>query len=141
MISKIENVLERVLDADIGKLILRVSIAVLLLLHGLKKLTTGIDGIKYLVKSASLPEVLAYGVYVGEVISPIFLILGLYTRFFSLIFASTMAFAIFLAHSNSLFTLSAKSGGLLIELPLLYLISALSLIFLGAGKYSVDYRK
>ena len=133
-----EQKLSSVLNEDIGKLILRLSIAVLMLFHGYKKYIFGIEGIKTLVIKTGLPEVLAYGVYVGEIIIPILLILGFRTRVCALLLSFTMAFAIPLAHSEKLFLIDAKTGGLAIELPLLYLLSALSLFFIGGGKYSID---
>ena len=51
-----------------------------------------------------------------------------------------MAVAILLAHSSHLFSLNAKTGGLIIETPLLFMLGALALMFLGAGKYSIDKR-
>jgi putative oxidoreductase len=134
-----ENKLESVLDGDIGKLILRFSIASLMLFHGFTKLFNGIDGIKFLVTKAGLPEFVAYGVYMGEIVFPILIIFGLFTRISSLFFALTMVFAIFLAHSSELFVLG-ETGGLVIELPLLYLLASISLMFIGAGKYSLDAR-
>ena len=132
-----ENKLESILNEDIGKLILRFSIAGLMLFHGFSKLFNGIDGIKFLVTKAGLPEFMAYGVYLGEIIFPILIIFGLFTRISSLFFALTMVFAIFLAHSSDIFVLD-ENGGLLIELPLLYLLTSISLMFIGAGKYSLD---
>ena len=134
-----ENKLESVLNEDIGKLILRFSIAALMLFHGFSKLFNGIDGIKFLVTNAGLPEFVAYGVYMGEVVFPILIILGLFTRISSLFFDLTMVFAIFLAHSSELFVLE-ETGGLLIELPLIYLLASISIMFIGAGKYSLDAR-
>ena len=134
-----ENKLESILNEDIGKLILRFSIAALMLFHGFSKLFNGIDGIKFLVTNAGLPEFVAYGVYMGEVVFPILIILGLFTRISSLFFALTMVFAIFLAHSSELFVLE-ETGGLLIELPLIYLLASISIMFIGAGKYSLDAR-
>ncbi|MFY9074561.1 GntR family transcriptional regulator [Malaciobacter mytili] len=137
-----ENRLACVLNENIGKLILRLSIAGLMLFHGFFKLFNGIDGIKFLVTQAGLPEFIAYGVYLGEIIFPILIIIGLFTRISSLFFALTMVFAIFLAHSTDIFTLE-ETGGLVIELPLIYLLISISIIFIGAGKYSLDakYRK
>jgi len=137
MLSYIENKLSAILDADIGKLLLRVSLGSLLLFHGVHKLFHGINGVKYLVTTAGLPEFISYGVYIGEIIAPIFLILGLFTRFSAIVFASTMAFAIYLAHSSHLLSVSQKTGGLLIELPLLFLVSALTLAFIGGGRFSL----
>jgi putative oxidoreductase len=125
------------LNEDIGKLILRVSIAGLMLFHGFFKLFNGIDGIKFLVTQAGLPEFFAYGVYLGEILFPILIIIGLFTRISSLFFALTMVFAIFLAHSNDIFALG-KTGGPVIELALIYLLTSISIMFIGAGKFSLD---
>ena len=110
-----------------------------MLFHGFSKLFNGIDGIKFLVTNAGLPEFIAYGVYMGEVVFPILIILGLFTRISSLFFALTMVFAIFLAHSNEIFVLG-KTGGPVIELALIYLLTSISIMFIGAGKYSLDAR-
>ena len=134
-----ENKISCSLNEDIGKLILRVSIAGLMLFHGVFKLFNGIDGIKGLVTQSGLPEFLAYGVYFGEIVFPILIIIGLYTRISSIFFALTMVFAIFLAHSNEIFVLG-KTGGPVIELALIYLLTSISIMFIGAGKYSLDAR-
>ncbi len=136
----IEKKLALLLSGDLGKLVLRVSIAVLMLFHGFKKISGGIGGIKGLVVKGGFPEFLAYGVYVGEIIVPVLLILGLFTRLSAFVFAVTMGFAIALAYSGRMLAIDARTGGLMIELPLLYLLAALAVFFLGAGKYSLDSR-
>ncbi|RBQ30049.1 DoxX family protein [Aliarcobacter vitoriensis] len=135
----LENFLARVLGDDIGKLILRLTLGILMIFHGLNKLN-GIDGIKSLIASNGLPQFLAYGVYLGEIIVPILIIIGFYTRISSFIYASTMVFAIYLAHSSQIFALNEKTGGLIIELQLLFMFGAVALMFLGAGKISLDKR-
>ena len=132
-----ENKLAYFLSEDIGKLILRVSIAGLMLFHGFFKLFNGIDGIKFLVTKAGFPEILAYGIYFGEIVFPILIIIGLYTRISSFFFAVTMFFAIFLAHSGELFVLG-KTGAPVIELALIYFLASVSIVFFGAGKFSFD---
>ena len=134
----IENIFAKYENKDIASLVLRVSVSALMLFHGIAKFQGGIDGIKELVVSFGLPSLLAYGVYVGEILMPLLLILGLLTRVSSLIFGGTMLFAIAVAHSEMLFAIDAETGGLMIELPLLYLIASIALFFLGAGKFSVD---
>lgn len=134
----LENFLSRVLSDDIGKLILRFMLGFLMLFHGFKKYIYGIDGIKALVMKAGFPEFFAYGVYLGEIVFPIMIIIGLYTRLSSFFYAFTMTFAIYLVHSSHLFAINAQTGGLAIETPLLFLLGALALMFLGAGKISVD---
>ena len=135
-----ENKLSCALNEDIGKLILRISIAGLMLFHGFFKLANGLDGVKYLVTNAGLPEFFAYGSFLGEIIFPILIILGLFTRISAIFLAITMVFAIFLAYGGDLFSLG-KMGGPVIELPLLYLLGAISIMFIGAGKYSLDAKK
>ena len=50
---------------DIAKLLLRLSLGVLILFHGVHKLIYGIDGVKAMVVAHGLPSFFAYGVYVG----------------------------------------------------------------------------
>ena len=121
---------------DIAKLILRLSLGILILFHGVHKMIHGIDSIKKMLSGHSFPEFLAYGVYFGELIAPIFIILGLYARVASGFLALNMFIAIFLAYSFS-FSLG-KYGGLSIESPLLFFIMSIIVALLGSGKYAVN---
>jgi len=123
-------------NPDIAKLLLRVSLGVLILFHGIHKVIYGISGVKSILVSAGVSEFLAYGVYVGELIAPIFIILGLYARVAAAILAVNMLSAIYLAYGFS-FTLT-KFGGLSWETPLLYLIMSVLVILLGSGRYAVN---
>ncbi len=123
-------------NTDTAKLILRLSIGVLILFHGIHKVIHGISGVKAMLSSAGLPEFLSYGVYLGEVVAPIFIILGLYARVASVVLGVNMLVAIFLAY-GFYFSL-AKYGGLAMELPLLFLIMSIVIVLLGSGKYSVN---
>ena len=122
---------------DIGKLILRLLVGGMMLFHGVDKIVNGISGIKHLTKAAGLPEFMAYGVYIGEVVVPIFIILGLYARVASVFLAINMAMAIFLAYSDAIFELN-KHGAPQIELPLFYLVLSLCIFILGSGRYAVN---
>lgn len=123
-------------NSDIAKLLLRLSVGVLILFHGIHKVIHGVGGVKAMLSSAGLPEFLSYGVYVGEVVAPIFIILGLYARLASLVVAFNMLVAIFLAFGFS-FSL-AMYGGLAMESPLMFFIMSLIIVLLGSGKYSVN---
>lgn len=124
--------------SDFGKLLLRLMLGCLMLFHGIAKVNGGISMIINKVTQDGFPEFFAYGVYIGEVIAPILLIIGLQTRLASFVIATTMGFAIYLVHSNDIFSVSPTTGAWVIELQMLYLLSALSLMFLGAGKFSFD---
>ena len=124
-------------NSDVAKLLLRISVGLMMLFHGVEKIMNGINGVKHLTINAGFPEFLAYGVYIGEVVVPIFIILGLYARVASLFLAINMAMAIFLAYGNSLFALG-KNGAPLIELPLFYFILSIVIFLLGSGRYAVN---
>ncbi|MFQ7901726.1 DoxX family protein [Stutzerimonas degradans] len=121
---------------DIGKLVLRLALGVLMLLHGMSKLINGVDGIVGMVTGFGLPAAIAYGVYLGEVIGPLLVIVGLYTRVGALLIAGNMLFALLLAHRAELFTL-APTGGWALELQGMFLFGAVAALLLGAGRFSV----
>ena len=121
-----------------GKFILRVALGVIILLHGIAKFKGGIDPITGMVTAQGLPAFLAYGVYVGEVVAPLMLILGFYARIGGALVAINMLVALFLAHRSDLFTLNAQSGGWAIELQALILFAAITVMFIGPGKAGVN---
>ncbi len=121
---------------DLGKLVIRSAVAILVLLHGISKLTGGIDGITGMVTGAGLPAVSAYGVYVGEVIAPLLMLAGLWTRAAAVVMVINMVVAIMLAHMPELAQLN-KQGGWALELQGMYLFGSMAVALLGAGRYSV----
>lgn len=121
---------------DLGKLVIRSALAILVLLHGISKLTGGIDGITGMVTNAGLPAVFAYGVYVGEVIAPLLVLIGLWTRAAAVVMAINMVVAIVLVHVPELAQLN-KQGGWALELQGMFLFGAIAVALLGAGRYSV----
>src|SRR5437773_9545543 len=90
---------------DIGKLILRVSLGVLVLLHGIGKLISGPEFVLKVVGAAGLPTALGYLVYLGEVIAPVFLIVGLWSRMAALIVAAILAVAVLLVMPEQIIAL------------------------------------
>lgn len=126
------------LDEDTGKLILRLSVAGLMLFHGIAKILHpgSLDFIGSMLSGFGLPAILAYGVYIGEVVAPLMVIVGWKTRIGGLIMAVNMLFAIVLAHSGDFFSLS-EHGGWMIELQMFYLLSALAVMFLGSGRLAM----
>ncbi|MGE0808773.1 MAG: DoxX family protein [Burkholderiaceae bacterium] len=123
-------------STDLGKLILRLTLGILLLLHGLAKLKSGVGGIGGMLASNGLPEALAYLVYVGEILAPAALILGIWTRPAALIVVINMLFAIGLVHMKELFTLD-QGGAWALELQGFFLFTALAIVFLGSGRYGL----
>lgn len=120
---------------DQGKLILRLTVAILMLMHGIAKVTGGIEPIAGMLMQHGLPPELAYGAYVGEVLAPLLVIIGLWTRPAAVLMAVNMLFAIGLAHANDIFKLG-EQGGWALELQGFYLFGSLAIALLGAGALS-----
>lgn len=120
-------------STNLGLLILRLSVGVLMLLHGIAKLKAGVTGIEGMVEAQGLPSFFAYGVYIGEVIAPIFLIVGYRARLAALVLFFNCIVAALLAHSADIFSISPKTGGWVVELLGLYAFGALAIFFAGAG--------
>ena len=121
---------------DTGKLVLRLALGILILLHGVAKISSGVSGVGGMLASHGLPSVLAYLVYIGEIVAPVLLIIGLYTRPAAWIIAINMVVALWLVHMKDLLTIG-KSGGWALELQGMFLFGAIAVALLGAGRFSV----
>jgi putative oxidoreductase len=124
---------------DMGKLILRLSLGILILFHGIGKLIGGIGPIQFMLQEVGLPAFMAFGVFLGEVLGPILLLIGWYARFGAGLIVINMIFAILLAHRQELFTLT-PTGGWALELQGMFLLTALALVFTGPGRISINTR-
>jgi putative oxidoreductase len=124
---------------DAGKLILRLTLGILILLHGLAKVTGGVGGIGGMLQGIGLPGFIAWGVYLGEVLGPILLIAGFYARIGAVLIFLNMAAAILLAHSDEIILLT-DTGGWKLELQGMFLFTALALALIGPGRWSVNDR-
>lgn len=123
---------------DGGKLVLRLALGLLVLFHGVSKLLGGpaLAFVLGVSAKAGLPSAFGYLVFIGEVVAPLLLILGLWTRVGGLILVINMIVAVALVHSGQLFGINS-SGGYELELQAMYLFSAVAVALLGAGRYSL----
>lgn len=120
----------------LGLLLLRISIGGLMLTHGINKIKNGVGKIKGMLTAKELPEIMAYGIYLGEVVAPILIIIGFFTRPAAAIVAFTMGVAIYAANGSDLLAVDAR-GSFKIELALMYLLGSLTLVFSGSGRFGV----
>ena len=123
-------------NPDLGKLILRLTLGGLLLFHGISKLLNGVGFIEGQLASHGIPAFFAYGVFIGELLAPLMVILGYQTRIGALIIVFNMLVAIALVHAHELMELGGN-GGWALELQGFFLFTALALIFLGPGRYKL----
>jgi len=126
------------MNESTGKLILRVTLGVLILLHGISKLTGGVDWLDGMLANAGLPGFLKYGVYVGEVLAPLAVIAGFYSRIGAWVIAVNMLFALGLAHGAELLVL--ENGALKLEVQYMFFFSAIALALIGPGRYAFNQK-
>lgn len=122
---------------DLGLLILRVSLGMLMLLHGIAKVKNGTGFIEGVFEKNGLPAFLAYLVYLGEIIGPLMMITGFRTRLASVLLGGTMVVVILTAASDKVGQLT-ETGAWAIEMQALFFFGALALFFTGGGKFAAS---
>jgi putative oxidoreductase len=127
------------LQQDSAKLILRLALGILILLHGLAKLNGGLAGIVGLVEAQGLPGFLGYAVLIGEIIAPLMVLLGFHARIGGLLIAINMLVAVVLMHMGQLGSLNSQ-GGWELELQGMFFAVAVALALLGPGRFSINGR-
>ena len=127
-------------SSDLGKFLLRLTVGGLMIGHGINKITNGIEFVEGSLAAKDMPTWIAYGVYVGEILAPVLLIVGFKTRLAALVLAGNMAFAVYLVHMDDLFKL-AGSGAPALELQLFYFLGALAIMLIGPGVMSIVEKK
>ena len=126
-------------DSDVGVLIIRVTTGGLLLFHGIHKLQVGLEDQMGLLAAKGIPTFFMYLVYVSEVLAPVLIILGIFTRLSAASIVGTMLVVLYVAP----FPLMAmgEHGEWTIEIQMFYLFLPLALFFIGPGRFSVRPNK
>ena len=127
------------MNEDLGKLVLRLTLGILILFHGIARLKGGVADMMPMVQGIGLPPWFAYGVYIGEIIGPVMVILGLFTRTGAFLIFANMVFAVVLVHLPELMTMG-KQGGYALELQAIYMFTALALMLMSPGRFAVTRR-
>jgi putative oxidoreductase len=124
---------------DLGKLINRVAVGVLILFHTWAVLN-GELAIRDTLRAWGLPIELAYTSVFFEGIAPIMVILGVYARIGALImtFWMVMAFLMAHVHTGHLWQLTENGVSWRIEVPLFFLVGSIVIALQGAGRYGLN---
>ncbi len=114
-------------------LLFRLAVSLeLIVVHGLKKVGVGVSTAELIPNPLHLPELLnQYFATGANLVAPLFIILGLFTRLAILpVLAVTL---------TGYFVLHLHDALLVKDVPFMYSIVFLLILVLGPGKYSVDY--
>ena len=127
-----------IITSDISTSLLRISLGAVLLAHSLylKLVVLTLAGTAQFFASIELPEILAYLVFFIEAIAGAALLLGIYSRFFSLLVIPVLLGATW-AHGQNGWLFTNTGGGW--EYPLILSIMALAQVGLGDGKYAISH--
>ncbi|HNW90653.1 MAG TPA: DoxX family protein [Bacteroidales bacterium] len=123
---------------DIGLLILRIGIGIMFILHGLPKLSGGTETWNFLGSQMSVVGITFAPVFWGfmaalsESLGGLLLLLGLFTRPAALLMLFTMLIATLMHFTNGD---GIKGASHAMEMGIVFL----SVIFTGAGHYSLDH--
>ena len=129
--KKLFNVAPTPNNMDIAIFIGRISIAMLMLVHGIPKISYLIQGeVQFMDFMGMGAEISLALTIFAEVVCSIFILLGLATRFAVIPLIFAMLVAVFIAHAGDPF--SAR------EMGLHYLLGYVLLFITGSGKYSLD---
>ncbi len=125
-------------------LVLRIVLGIIFIVHGYPKLfkAPGPQGLAGYLKSIGIPAALLFAYVVGivEFFGGVFLVLGLLTRWAAIGIAINMLVAMAKVKFKTGFVTKVMEGGWTggYELDLSLFAIAVTLIFLGAGKFSLD---
>lgn len=128
---------------DFGKLLLRLTLAFAMIPHGAQKVfgIFGGNGLQatwqYFTDVLQITPFWAGLAIFVEFFAPIFLILGIFTRFWALLLAGLMAVAMQYHFDNGYFiNWTGNQLGEGLEFHLLYIGAAIALVLLGGGRFA-----
>ena len=124
-------------NVDLGLLFLRLGLGICIFMHGFGKILHGVGGVKSILVGAGLPGFLAYFAYLGEVLAPIMIAVGFYSRVGGvLVFGSSLVILYSFYGLSNLLDIT-NVNGFKAELIYLYIAISLCVISSGSGKYAI----
>ena len=125
--------------APLAALLLRVSLGVMYLTHGLvlKVMTYGMAGTVGFFESIGLPGWTAWATVIAEIVGGVLLILGVGSRWVALALTPILVGALWV-HAGNGWVFSAQNGGW--EYPLYLIVLSIAQALLGDGAYSLGSR-
>lgn len=122
---------------DLGLFLLRITLSATMLVYGISKIISGVSQIETMLDSYGFPTFLSYGVYVGEIVAPLLIIIGFRTKLAGLVFAINCLVAILMVQLPYFFSIN-EYGGWSLGLIFIYFMFGIGMCFTGAGKYALS---
>jgi putative oxidoreductase len=91
--------------SDLGKLLIRLAAGGLMLFHGVSDILKGPGEVMKIFAAQGLPTFFAYGIYLGELIAPVLILIGFLARPAGILVAGTMIVAVLTAHMSQIFAM------------------------------------
>lgn len=132
--------MNRYINAELGPLVTRVSLGVMLIAHSLylKGVVYSLAGTAAFFQSIGLPGWTAYAVFAVELVAGVALIVGYQVRLAAAAVIPVMIGATW-AHRSAGWLFSNEGGGW--EYPLFLTAILVAQVFLGAGAYALENRQ
>ena len=127
--------------SDVAPLLLRLGIGLTFFFAGLGKVLGGVDGVAGFFGSLGVPMPEVMGPFIAylELLGGLALILGLFTRVFSVLFVLNMIVALVLVNiPGALEAASLPEAWTTVRVDVLLLLGSAALALIGAGAYSID---
>jgi len=133
-------------DRDLGSLVIRVTLGIIIFPHGAQKLLGWFGGygfngtMGFFTDQLGVPALLALLVILAESLGSLALVAGFLTRLSAFGIGASMTGAILMVHASNGFFMNwyGAQAGEGFEYHLLVLGMALALIIKGGGRYAVD---
>lgn len=134
LIKKLLSYQPEFIPKDVTLLVFRTLVSLSMInTHGMKKLLDFEGTIHHIPDPLGIGgEFSAIMAIIANIVAPIFVILGFGTRLAILPILSVTLLGFFIVHGNDPWEVR--------DVPLMYSLSYFALFFLGAGKYSLDYK-
>ncbi|MEM6718002.1 MAG: DoxX family protein [Bacteroidota bacterium] len=119
---------------DISLLVFRVLVSLSMInTHGMKKLLNFEETTQHIPDPLGVGgEISAMIAIVANIVAPVFVIFGLATRLAVLMILSVTLMGFFVVHGNDPWAVR--------DIPLMYSLAYLLILYVGAGKYSMDHK-
>jgi putative oxidoreductase len=122
------------LSKDTAVLLFRVLVSLSMInTHGMKKLLHFDETVQHIPDPMGMGgEISTMIAIAANIVAPVFIIFGLGTRLASLVVLSVTLMGFFVVHGGDPWPVR--------DVPLMYSLAFLLIFFVGAGKYSLDYK-